>query len=549
LYITVFYNHLKMKICVLGAGVGGLTCAHELSKHGHEVTVVERNSIVGGLARTMFVEGDYYEYCWKAIGQGYIHLASILDEIPFEDGKSVLTNLNGMGQYIYARENDHVVDERGRETFAGTFGLWNMIKSVMQLDTKLTLRDYLHIVSFYFFIKTSTPERFYEYQETKWEKFNQGFSKDIQVWTSYIASTFLGMDHALVNASTLLNVVRSAKPFPKLTSNHYFCFNGPMHRKWFGPWVKHLESKGVKFVLDTNVESIDCVGDKIQQVMVVDKAGNKSQLVADVFVNAMSVESIAETLRGCDPLQQNLRELAIRGNQLQVQVSFMLDKEIDTVAPTILLLPDSPWGLMTRLENSLWSKTESFTERPGDKIYDILGVGLSVSDVPGILYKKPMCECTREEVIAEAWAQSISSFGLNNYLKTRDGTLLKDLKYVKVTMWQTHQYNAESGQFASSEPKFSNNVGTWNVRPPTADDHITNLVHATGYTKTEMPVYCMEAAAEAGIRAAHYINFKNTEHSTSRYVPVGWFWRACNTVDYALWKCGIPNVFQLLFPH
>src|ERR1700761_8774201 len=33
-----------MKICVLGAGVLGVTTAYELAKRGHEVTVIERNS-------------------------------------------------------------------------------------------------------------------------------------------------------------------------------------------------------------------------------------------------------------------------------------------------------------------------------------------------------------------------------------------------------------------------------------------------------------------------------------------------------------------------
>ena len=39
-----------MRICVIGAGFVGLTCALRLSKMGHEVTVIEKEGGPGGLA-------------------------------------------------------------------------------------------------------------------------------------------------------------------------------------------------------------------------------------------------------------------------------------------------------------------------------------------------------------------------------------------------------------------------------------------------------------------------------------------------------------------
>ncbi len=46
------------KVAVLGAGLAGLTCAYELSKAGFDVTVIEKEDYVGGLARS-FKKGEF----------------------------------------------------------------------------------------------------------------------------------------------------------------------------------------------------------------------------------------------------------------------------------------------------------------------------------------------------------------------------------------------------------------------------------------------------------------------------------------------------------
>jgi protoporphyrinogen oxidase len=46
-------------VTIVGAGVAGLTIGYQLSRRGYKVTVVERNSVVGGLGRT-FHYGDFH---------------------------------------------------------------------------------------------------------------------------------------------------------------------------------------------------------------------------------------------------------------------------------------------------------------------------------------------------------------------------------------------------------------------------------------------------------------------------------------------------------
>jgi protoporphyrinogen oxidase len=46
-------------VTIVGAGVAGLTIGYQLSRRGYQVTVVERNSVVGGLGRTLHY-GDFH---------------------------------------------------------------------------------------------------------------------------------------------------------------------------------------------------------------------------------------------------------------------------------------------------------------------------------------------------------------------------------------------------------------------------------------------------------------------------------------------------------
>jgi UDP-galactopyranose mutase len=53
---------VNKKILVLGGGVAGSSIAYYLTEKGYEVTVIEKNSRVGGLARTCHYSGHPYEF-------------------------------------------------------------------------------------------------------------------------------------------------------------------------------------------------------------------------------------------------------------------------------------------------------------------------------------------------------------------------------------------------------------------------------------------------------------------------------------------------------
>jgi len=72
------------KVVIIGAGIAGLTAAHELSKvGGYDVTLLERNSEIGGLARSQIDEnGCPTELSWRVYFGFYDNIFKILKDIP-----------------------------------------------------------------------------------------------------------------------------------------------------------------------------------------------------------------------------------------------------------------------------------------------------------------------------------------------------------------------------------------------------------------------------------------------------------------------------------
>ena len=62
----------RKRVCVIGAGVSGLTAARELEKRGHRVTVLERATEVGGKCGSVAI-GDH----WYDLGGHYLSLIHI----------------------------------------------------------------------------------------------------------------------------------------------------------------------------------------------------------------------------------------------------------------------------------------------------------------------------------------------------------------------------------------------------------------------------------------------------------------------------------------
>lgn len=73
-----------MKIAIIGAGITGLTAAHELSKKGHDVTVFERGKVPGGLGTFIPIAGTHLECFYHHFFESDAYIKRLASELGVE---------------------------------------------------------------------------------------------------------------------------------------------------------------------------------------------------------------------------------------------------------------------------------------------------------------------------------------------------------------------------------------------------------------------------------------------------------------------------------
>ena len=67
-----------MKIIIIGAGISGLTIAHELVEKNFDIEIYEKDNIIGGMAKSIRTK-NYVptEHSWRGYGPFYYNFFNI----------------------------------------------------------------------------------------------------------------------------------------------------------------------------------------------------------------------------------------------------------------------------------------------------------------------------------------------------------------------------------------------------------------------------------------------------------------------------------------
>jgi hypothetical protein len=315
-----------------------------------------------------------------------------------------------------------------------------------------------------------------------------------------IIGPFLGLDARKVSLSGLMKNIYSVSfqdTSPSFLPQDTSLSKYPTQQSLFDPWISYLQERGVRIYTEKEADMIRVDNHQhISSVIFKDQ----SEVIADSFIFSCSLEPMIELLEKEEylshlPITSDLRQL--KGNlQLYFTMNVYFAIEVGQQC-TELVLIDMPWKPIIQVKRS-WK--EGILEDCDSRIADVWNVGY-LDHVPGLLIKKPVRECSKEEAIKEGLYQIRNSQYLQDVLNELNLTF--EEVFVNVEVWYEF-YNNQDNKLRSKNPKFSLNTGKQQYMPKTPHpvDLPENMFLAGYYVESTKGGVSMEASCETGLTAA-----------------------------------------------
>lgn len=507
------------RVAVLGGGMSGLAVAHELIERGFEVTVFERKAL-GGKARSIGVPGTAAggrlelpgEHGFRFFPGFYRNIPDTMRRIPVAgNGRGAFDNLIAAEGGAFLRHGDDIaIPDLKKPRDWSPARVTEMLRSLTRLTGEIRWEEAEFFLRRLVVFMSSCDERKRgQWEYTSWMKFvaadrwSENYRKIlVDLLTSSLvaakADKASAMTIGTMAQAFLYNILgRGASGPPDRL------LNAPTNEAWIDPWVAELRRLGVRFELDQEVTKLELGGGRIQRVQLRDvRSGARRDVEADHYVLAVPVERAVPLLEGdimgADPRLDRLGELV---TDWMNGVQFFLDRPLP-ISRGHQIYMDSDWALTAISQAQFWKR--GFASRYGDgSVHDILSIDVSDWTRASARTGQPAWSHTREEVLAETWAQVKDH--LNDGGRTPELTddMLKVAFLDPAISYPgtTHP----GGRIAENdEPLLINTTGSWDIRPEPATE-IPNLFLAGDYVRCDVNLATMEGANETGRRAVNAI--------------------------------------------
>ncbi len=531
-------------IVIFGAGIAGLSAAHELIQLGYNVSVYEALDQPGGFFRSTRLDEDNMptEYSWHGMGPWYHNAFDLMKKIPFNEKGSIYDlALSRPVDFGIFPDND-----KARFYDEG-------LKSIPEM---FRMNKFEFIKWSYLMLKTWTSDN---RSKIKYAGLNAAQAwqpllrdKAYKTWRSCFGP-WIGSDWSNVSLHTAGDFFRkqlTAKAahrhkadqdgpaWTQRTGSGWLLFTGPSSEYWFNPWIKYLTEKGVNFHWEKALTKLESDGTDIISAFC-----GQEKIQGDIYILAINPFITADILSKTPALerQEELRlfkPLTQDGPHIQVSFRLAFSEEIRFPRNrTAVVVSDSEFNLTLFAEEQVWDKEVDL----GQNIKSLWTGTSCISSVPGRIYRKPVKNCLKEEFIEEIKAQILSCGALNELIKEANhGKGLKEFPIIKIEVW--HEWNFFSDGIESLQPKWVNSTHT-QAYLPAQKTPVSNLFLAGAHTKTQAQVWSIEGAVESGRRAAKAIDGK--VEVLDQYRPL-WIKILSKTDDF-LYSVKAPQIIDFIF--
>ncbi|MFT3851846.1 MAG: DUF5995 family protein [Ilumatobacteraceae bacterium] len=532
-------------VIVVGAGVGGLTAAHELAERGFSVTVLDDRDVVGGKARSYPVPetstggrpGLPGEHGFRFFAGFYRHVIDTMKRIGTDDAQgTAFGHLVDATRFELARtQHPAVLWEVGPPRSLDD--IRQFVHNLAAGQWGLSADDVAHLAACIATLLTSCDDRYLgEWEDVSWWDFVGAAerSTDYQQLVGALTRPFVAAVPTQMSTRTGGHVVlRLIGASMEWDGHEDRVLDGPTSEVWIEPWHRHLEAMGVRFDFDSRVTGL-CVEDgRVTGVEVVESHGAATNLAAqpptvlsaDWYVLAVPADiagSLLAPVAAVDPSVAGVSKLTsawMSGVQLYLATD-------ETMAHGHVLYLNSPWSLTSISQAQFWPDVHLPSLGDG-KVNGIISVDICDFDTPG-LNGKAARDCSREEIVAEVIAQLAAH-------QDEGGRPLIDPANVIAANVDDDIRWPDRQPSINVEPMLINTVASWPLRPD-ATTKVANLVLASDYVRTNTDLATMEGANEAARRAVNALLV-----ASGSGAPPCKLW----TFDHPLWAAPFRALDQL----
>lgn len=496
------------QVAIFGAGVGGLTAAHELLERGFAVRLYEKRARSGGKAASHGIQGTGTggrrdlpaEHGFRFFPGNYRHVFDTMARTPFgSNRRGVRDNL--------VRVPYQQQEYPGRPTLLTvtsppTNAEERAIKQREFSNAKtagFTAAEIEHYVLRRWQFHTSCHERRdHEYDRVSWWDFMDAASHS-QAYQDFIGRApmnFVAARPTLASMRTMGTMsVQLERVERERGSGAAFILNGPTSEAWIDPWRRHLDAQGLQYE-QAELVRLATADSRITHAVVRQEAGLR-EIVADYYVCAVPVEVMAGLIDpGLLSIDASLASLQTLSQHLGWMngMQFYLDY-VPALPPAHQNYIGSPWAITSIVQSAFW--TTPMRECGDGRVHAVLSVIVSDWDTPGWRIGKPAKWCTPDELREEVWHQiRVCASGVAGEFR-EEGVLRFELDAELAG-------DRTAPAYVNQSPLLVNLIGSRALRPNAATA-VSNLFLAADYVRTHTDLATMESANEAGRRAANGI--------------------------------------------
>jgi uncharacterized protein with NAD-binding domain and iron-sulfur cluster len=524
----------QRKIIIVGAGISGLTVAHYLLKHNFQVTIIEKDDEIGGMAKSSRDNLNVpNEYSWRGYGPFYKNTFSLMKDIPTSNNHTVYDNLSDpINFYLLSDEEDDY------KQLLSPFDTLIMSYYGIKYLASNNRRNEYYKMNFHDMVGNKLTKHGYN----DVFEFGLGPGLGLEKKSASYAHFYKVPTINLINDKSYEHKHQHDRQhgnYKHKASGSWHVMKKPTSEAWFDPWESYLIKKGVKLFKHTKVKQINNDKNKITSITLT----NGDIIKADDYVFCTNPYSSYDIFAhsGLNKLTQTYENLTKNTSSVQISFFIGLDKEIKYPVDNIaFVMVDSEFNITWYPQDQHWINTKL----GNNKAIKSLWSGTIIdANKNGKLFDKAAANLDKSKILDEVIYQIFRSKSFIKLLKDSDNNITKkNVIYKKI--WK--EWNYIDGKQVSDNVKWINDIYNDQYRP----NNITmypNLYIGGSHTKTTIDIWSMEGAVESGINIANHILNKYNKNDISLHKHVDPIYlKPIKFIDDILYTLNLPNIVDIV---